>query len=129
MASPLVYAALGFLTGPVGGAVAGVLYANKSNELAALEGRASEKSPLLYAVVGVVLNSFAGAYFGYKLADTENALNAKVNPSSASSPERAAPASSPAASERTPVLQQEAAPDTWQQRIAESQDMAEERAR
>ncbi len=76
MASPALYTILGFVTGPVGGAISGYLYAAKENEIAEIQGRRPEKSEFISAAIGFFFANLGGAYYGYNLAKTQNKLDA-----------------------------------------------------
>lgn len=122
MASKLGYALLAAITSPVGGTIAGYLYAKKENELSQEKGLAPEKSEFVSAAVGFIFGPFSGLYYGYKLAETQN--NIQEFHTQAYAATTRAPSANIAAERTIETPEPSQSANKWRDQVAASQDIA-----
>jgi hypothetical protein len=75
MIKDILYAVAGAVTGPVGGAVAGYLYAREENNLASMQNLPETKNPLISALIGMAggtVIGLGGAYYGNQLSKSQD---------------------------------------------------------
>ncbi len=82
MIKDILYTVAGAVTGPVGGAVAGYLYAREENNLARMQGLPETKNPLTSALIGMaggMIFGLGGAYYGNQLSKAQDRTEQFMN--------------------------------------------------